>query len=79
MATAIVDSAGANLWPGDAVTTPNGAGTLLALLENSAGQQQVVVDIGGVQSTFIPTLVTVTARAAELASTADQSADGEVA
>lgn len=80
--SAIMDSVGTNIWPGDTVTTPDNSGVSVVSLAESGDPSipnQIVVDTGGgVQKNYISTLCTVTSKASEQASTGDESGNSEV-
>jgi hypothetical protein len=79
MVVQIVDSTGARIWLNDTVTSPLGSGFVAGIIESPDDlNDAIVIDTGGgVQVTVAPpSLVTVTARASELVSTADDSQAG---
>lgn len=79
MSVTLVDSTGATIWLGDTVSTSQGSGTVIALIEaTDTTPDQVTVSISGVESIFAATSVTVTSRASESSSDADQAQAGEV-
>lgn len=83
MAVDFVDSTGANLWPGDALTTGQGTGTLATLLETGDDSAPVNDQIGvnltaGGQVLMPAPTATVTGRAGELVPLADQAQNGVV-